>query len=346
MPEFETMLREALHAAVPSDLEQPGMAEGAKAYAVRVRRLRVVSAAVVAAVVVLIASVISTGMFRDRAVAPAKPQTNYRNPCTEPIAVTPLRTAPVAPASGRYQHVLVCALTGSGSVWPGSLPPDDSVDTPEAIDSLTWDLRDGGADCGGLPVGRAFTVNVMGWDGKAAAYLNTDLRCGGWDFLDRYYVALAEQRWQLDTTLQDPFLGCRSLFAQAPPPSTVRVPKGTVLSQATLCAHPLPRSVREAPVPRWPVRGVIETADLARLNADLAAHGSVSGRPQEGCGGTSADRVYIIRAKTSRGEEIELRMSPTCSTTWMVNQSQAETLQLRRSTVDALSPPIEDIWSR
>lgn len=344
MPEFETLLREALREAVPQDLEQSGLAEGAKAYAVRVRRLRVVSTAVVAAVVVLIAAVASTGMFRNRAVAPAKPQTDHVNVCDDQVGVTPLRAAPVAPASARYQHVLVCALTGSDSAWPGSLPPDWSVDTPEAIDSLTWDLRDDAADCGRLPMGRAFTVSVQEHNGTISTYLNTDLRCSGWEFLERYYVALAEQRWQVDTTLQDPFPGCPSFFGKQPPTSEAPLARGTVLSEASLCLHPVPRAVRDVPVPRWPVRGVLDTADLARLNAELAAHGSVSGRPQGGCGGTPADRVYVIRAKTSRGEDVELRMSPACATTWLVNKSDVQTFDISRTTFDAMTSPLTGLW--
>lgn len=250
MPEVETLLREALREAVPQDLEQSGLAEDAKAYAVRVRRLRVVSTAVVAAVVVLIAVVASSGMFRNRAVAPAKPQTEHVNVCDYQVGVTPLRAAPVAPASTKYQHVLVCALTDSGSAWPGSLPPDWSVDTPEAIDSLTWDLRDDAADCGGLPAGRAFTVSVQEHNGTISTYLNTDLRCSGWEFLERYYVALAEQRWQLERAVQERWPNCPSVFGEQPPTSDAPLAKGTVLSEASLCLHPVPRAVTGVPVPR------------------------------------------------------------------------------------------------
>lgn len=250
MPEFETLLREALREAVPQDLEQSGLAEDAKAYAVRVRRLRVVSTAVVAAVVVLIAVVASSGMFRNRAVAPAKPQTEHVNVCDYQVGVTPLRAAPVAPASTKYQHVLVCALTDSDSAWPGSLPPDWSVDTPEAIDSLTWGLRDDAADCGGLPAGRAFTVSVQEHNGTISTYLNTDLRCSGWEFLERYYVALAEQRWQHERAVQEPWPNCPSVFGEQPPRSDAPLAKGTVLSEASLCLHPVPRAVTEVPLPR------------------------------------------------------------------------------------------------
>jgi hypothetical protein len=134
-------------------------------------------------------------------------------------------------------------------------------------------------------------VSVQEHNGRISTYLNTDPRCSGWEFLERYYAALAEQRWQLERGVQEPWPNCPSVFGEQPPTSDAPLAKGTVLSEASLCLHPVPRAVTEVPLPRWPVASPLDTHDLARLNAELVAHGSVSGRPQGGCGGTPADRV-------------------------------------------------------
>jgi hypothetical protein len=113
MSEFESRLREALREAVPPDLESHGLAQGAQQYAVHARRMRVATAAVVAAVAVAIAGSVGAGLFRERAVPPANPRPLLGNvapyECKERVPVSD------PPATAQSSH------GEFGSAWHGDV---------------------------------------------------------------------------------------------------------------------------------------------------------------------------------------------------------------------------------
>jgi hypothetical protein len=355
MTDVETRLRDAMHAAAPEHFDTTGLASGAQAYAVRARRLRVTGTALVAAVVVGVLGTAGTDLFRDRATEPAVPTPS---PTTAPInicpdlqkTITPLTAAPASPLSSRADAVLVCALVGGSSVWPGSLPPDDSVVKPATLDMLDWRLKDDEAAplCGKRPKGDAFTVSYRDLQGRAHTHLNSDLLCDGWVFLDSYYVALSEQAadYTAHQPPQDSFPACPSILpglGESLAAKPLELPQGTVFTTASTCAHPAvdPLGVAASTVPRplYVRRGVMGDLDLAMLNANLARTGSKAQDP--GCKETAPlNVVFVVRAVTSRGEQVSLTAPAACLPHFHVNDQRNITIVLDQSTVDMITGPL------
>lgn len=352
MTDLETRLRDAMQTAVPERFDASGLSEGAQRYAVRTRRLRLASTALVAAVAVGIVGTSTSGLFRDRATEPAVPAPAPITLCPDlQKDVSQLTSLPEGPFSTRADAVLVCALVGGGSVWPGSLPPDEAVDKAAAIDTLDWRLKDDVAapQCGDRPRGRAFTVSYRDLKGDGHTYLNTDLLCDGWVFLDSYYVALSELGTDYWThqPAQDSYPPCPSVLFEPTRTSTGQaraLPKGTVLSAASVCAHPTvdPLAVASNEVPRmlYVRRGAMGDRDLATLNANLARTGATSGTAS--CKQTwPLDVTYVVRAVTSAGVTVNLRAHAACLPSFHVNNDTTATVTLDQDTVDTITGPLD-----
>ena len=350
MTDLETRLRDAMQTAVPERLDPSGLADGARRYAVRSRRLRVASTALVAAVVVGIVGASTSGLFRDRATEPAVPSPAPINLCPElQRDVSQLTALPGRPLSRHADAVLVCALVGDDSVWPGSLPPDQAVEMPAAIDTLDWRLQDDEAapQCGVRPSGRAFTVSYRDLLGRAHTFLNSDLLCDGWVFLDSYYVALSEQGtdYQANQPAQDSYPACPSLLREPARRSTGEagaLPRGTVLTAASVCAHPTvnPLAVPGTDVPRllYVRRMPMGERDLAQLNANLARTAASPGT--RACKTSwPFDVIYVVRAVTSLGAEVNLRAHAACLPSFHVNNDPTATITLDQDTVDTITGP-------
>jgi hypothetical protein len=348
MTDLETRLRGAMRSAAPADLDTSGLTEGAHRYAARSRRLRLGGSAVVAAVLVGAVGIGLSGALRDRAAEPAAPTQSPINLCPElQRTITPLTTQPEAPLSQRADAVLVCALIDSDSVWPGSLPPDSPVDKRGAIDTLVWRLKDDpdAALCGDRPVGRAFTVSVRDRQGVGTTYLNTDLLCDGWVFLDSYYVANSElgADWVAANGPTDPYPKCPSLLHGAGGQSFA-LPRGTVLTRATRCTHPTidPLAVTADVVPKvqFVRRGPLGEDELAQLNAALARIGA--GNEEPGCNGTAPlPLTHVLRGITASGQEVTLSAAGSCLPHFHVNDQRRVTITLDQETVDMITGPLD-----
>lgn len=355
MTDIETRLRDAMHTATPERFDTTGLAPGAHRYAVRARRLRVASTTLVAAVVIGAIGTAGSGLFRDRATEPAVPRPSQT---TSPInlcpdlqkTITPLTSVPASPLSSRADAVLVCALVGGDSVWPGSLPPDDAVVKPATIDMLDWRLKDDplASQCGNRPKGHAFTVSYRDLQGQGHTHVNSDLLCDGWVFLDSYYVALSEQAadyWSHQPA-QDPYPACPSILpglGESLASKPVELPKGTVFTSAITCAHPVvdPLAVTADAVPRPLLvrRGVMGDRDLATLNANLARTGSTNDDP--GCKETAPLNVtFVVHAVTTGGDQVSLTAPAACLPHFHVNEQRHITIVLDQATVDMITGPL------
>ncbi|SDP35175.1 hypothetical protein SAMN04489867_2159 [Pedococcus dokdonensis] len=352
MTDLETRLRDAMHAAVPEQFDTSDLAVAARRQAISTRRLRRAAVATGAAVVVAVVGVGASGVFRNRAAEPAVPspsQSRPINPCPElQSTISPLGGVPASPLSERADAVLVCALVGGDSVWPGSLPPDEAVVRPATLDLLNWRLASDpdAKKCGDRPHGPAFTVSVRDRQGQARTYLNTDLLCDGWVFLDSYYVGLAEQSadWSAALPPLDDYPTCPSALHD-PDSNPVELPKGTVLASASSCTYPAidPLAVTSDTVPTmlYPRRGPFGERDLALLNASLARTGTTAAL-DPGCNAEAhLPLTYVLRAVTTAGQRVWLTSSPQCLPHFHVNGQRHITIVLDPPAVDAITGPLD-----
>jgi hypothetical protein len=250
-----------------------------------------------------------------------------------------------AALSASTRAALICADRSNGSIWPGSLPPDEPLSDPRGLDYLVLGPpvnKDIG--CARLPVGPAFTITVQGKDGHSQTYDNVDLACNGWPTLNRYLIALGEQQAveSFDPRI-DPFPPCPSILGQRLRPRaegssrTPGVPQGTVFTAGSACLHQSPDATQ---VPEFrflrPQRSVLGATELAALTAEAATHGS--GESSTGCDdSTRIGPVVVVRALTSEGTLIELTGSKGCGLGLLVNWSPGDYWTITRATADAVT---------
>ncbi len=242
------------------------------------------------------------------------------------------------PLSASVREVLVCADRSDASAWVGSLPPDEPVAGAVALDYLRFDPRGVKESCGALPSGVAYRMLVQGLDGRLAAYDNQRLACNGWPALDRYFIALGDQlSAQWVTASADPFLPCTSVLSETftwGSDLAAGLPKGTTLSQATACFHPVP-DPSVLPVQVLPVtRSVLGVEEIAQLNADLARSGSaVTGRASPSCTPLVRGRV-VLHVRTTDGRVLQLVGLCGNSAAMAVNWNLADQLVLSRGSYE------------
>lgn len=299
-------LDSALGEAVPQSPAIEGLAEHARRYAARARRVRVASAAGLVTVLA-VGGAVASGAFRDRVVAPSLPLLS----CAMDSPDLPL--APMSgsrPLSATVRQVLVCADRSDASAWAGSLPPDEPVFGAVGLDYLRFDPRSVNGSCAALPSGVAYRMLVQGLDGRLAVYDNQQLACNGWPALDRYFIALGDQlSAQWGTTSGDPFLPCPSVLSEAltrASDQAAALPRGTAITQATACFHPMP-DPGDLPVQVLPViRSVLGTDEVTELNADLATAGSSKpGKGMSSCAPVVRGRV-VLNVRTADGRVLSL----------------------------------------
>ena len=271
-------------------------------------------------------------------------------PPPEPTTLAPLSCLTQAPPPSppvtsavplhtRYAAVLVCAQTDEGSIWQNSLPPDDAVTAPVALDALALDPRGATSHCAHLPTGPAFRVLLRGPDGALTTWANEGLACNGWPALDSYYRALAEQGAG-PAVDADGFLGCPSALADQRTGATSApagsagpgLARGTVLVAATACLHPAVQPQASTPPSFRAVRGaVLGGPGLAQLNADLAASGSRRG-PRLVC--AAGPWTYELRVRTDTGRLVELTSG--CAREFVVDGRPRDTWPVSRETTSML----------
>jgi hypothetical protein len=352
MNELETRLHDAMHRAVPEGFDTAGLTSGARQRSARTRRLRLAAGAAVATVAIAAVGLGASGLVGKRAAEPAQPSPPSRgtiSPCPDlQKVITPLTGMPESPLSERADAVLVCALTSGGSVWPGSLPPDEAVDRPGTLDRLIWRLKDDqdAPLCGDRPHGPAFTVSVRDLQGRVVTHANTDLLCDGWVFLDSYYVGLSEQSadWVAGQPPLDDYPTCPSVLHD-PEGQPVELPKGTRLATASACAHPVvdPLAVTSDSVPRmlYPRRGPLGERDLALVNANLARTGTSVGQDPGCTAKAHLPLSYVLRAVTTSGQQVWLTSSPSCLPHFHVNGQRHITIVLDPSVVEVITGPLD-----
>jgi hypothetical protein len=229
--------------------------------------------------------------------------------------------------------VLLCARRDDDSVWPGSLPPDDELTDPRAIDLLSVEPRTSGVECANLVAGPTYRLLVRDRDGVVHSYENEVLACNGWPLLSRYYVAVSEQRAAEDQASSG-FLGCPALLGDRPSSteqtSKPLLRKGTVFTLATACLHQLPR---DDVIPRFrEVRSnVLGAPQLARLNADAEHAGSALGALPS-C--PSASSLVVVRMLTSTNTLLEV--SGACGSVFSVDWSSRDVWTVSPDTASML----------
>jgi DNA-directed RNA polymerase specialized sigma24 family protein len=320
--------------AVPESPATDGLADHARRYAVHARRARTVGVAGLVAVLAA-GGVVASGAFRDHVVGPQLPRLSCAmdSPDLPPAPPTGAR-----PLSASVREVLVCADRSDASAWVGSLPPDEPVSGAVALDYLRFDPRGVKGSCPALPSGAAYRMLVRGLDGRLAAYDNQRLACNGWPALDRYFIALGDQlSAQWDTASQDPFLPCPSVLSETltwGSDQAAGLPRGSTVSQATACFHPVP-DPGDFPVHVLPVtRSVLGVDQVAQLNADLAKAGSSgTGRARSSCTPLVRGRV-VLHLRTTDGRVVTL--VGLCGTrgAMAVNWNVADQLVLSRGSYE------------
>jgi DNA-directed RNA polymerase specialized sigma24 family protein len=332
----EDGLRSLLAGLPPQDPPIDGLLHPPRPYAGRVRRARGWALAVAGLVAVaVVAGVASRGGGGGVVPSPTTSQTVALG-CRSSFGPPSPLVEPKAPLSQTIAAVLVCAQTGEGSVWAGSLPPDAPVTVPLAVDVLSLHPRTDGSDCVDLPQGPAFRMVVRHTDGTVRTHANEGLACNGWPTLASYYVALAEQSADPGSgswATGDGFLGCPSILGKTLAPPGVAPPsltRGTVLVSATACLHP--RLILKA-IPRYrAVRtNVMGAPQLAQLNADLSRAGS-SLVPGSTC--TAGTSLFVVRAQTDDGRLLEL--SSACADQFTVDWKSRDTWPVSPQTRDML----------
>ncbi|KRE56927.1 hypothetical protein ASG70_00275 [Phycicoccus sp. Soil748] len=271
-------------------------------------------------------------------IPPPPPQTLEPLSCRTNAPPPSPPAASAVPLHTRYVAVLVCAQTDEGSVWENSLPPDEPVTAPQALDALVLDQRGTLRSCPVLPEGPAFRVLLRSADGSLTTWANEGLACNGWPALAFYYRALAEQDAG-PAVDADGFLGCPSTLgspgrARSAPTTSVgaSLARGTVLTSATACLHPAVLLKTATPPSFRAVRGaVLGAPGLAQLNADLAASGSRRG-PRLACG--AGPWTFVLRARTSSGRVVELTSG--CAREFAVDGRSRDTWPVSRETTSML----------
>ena len=310
-------LRDALQGAAPSSPDVDGLAEGARRSAARSRRRRRTAGASLAAGTLVAVGTLALATGPNLPLLPdPEPSPTTSSPPSLPFQYCQLPAVAAAPAgsdgrsmSERYDAALVCARTDGDSVWSGSLPPDDVLTEPPALDLLRVAARDDGATCPpSLPRGPAFRLLLRTHDGTVEYLPNEALRCDGWEALSSYFVAVAEQRGD---TAEDPrdgsYLACPPAWKTSAGTAPSSLPRGTVFATATICLHPLVEvTPTAAPVFRGMRGNVLGDLQVAPINGELADHGTVRARPR-----ACAQKLwrYVLRAVTSEGEVVELASS-------------------------------------
>lgn len=340
----EASARALLPALVPSDPSTEGLASEARLRIDGRRRMRTVVSSVVAGLVVVAAAAVAA-TTSPNTVTPGPGPTTTRPTALSCRTTTGEASVPaerVERLSTTARAVLVCARRDPDSVWQGSLPPDDQLDSPSAIDLVVLGPRGSGAECPELPRGPAFRVLVQDRDGAVRTYENEVLACDGWPTLGRYYVALAEQH-AAEAEAAGGFLGCPTLLdgpgaavavrlspQTAPTPSVGSALRGATFTQGTVCLHPV---VRDDLVPRFrEVRSnVLGTPQLDQLNDDVR-RASTSKGPLPAC--AEARSMVVVRASTATGRLVEL--SGLCGAQMAVDWSPRDVWTASHGTASML----------
>ena len=331
----ESGARAVLPALVPSDPSTHGLASRARDRVDGRRRARTVASSAVAALVVVAAAVVAATSSPPKVQPAPGPTTTTRVAlsCRTTTAEASVPDEAIWVLSDTATAVLLCARRDDDSVWPGSLPPDDELTDPRAIDLVTIEPRTSGVECAGLVAGPTYRLLVRDRDGAVRSYENEVLACNGWPLLSSYYVAVAEQRAAEDQAAAG-FLGCPALLGEHPRAAESSpkplLAKGTVFTLATACLHQLPR---DDVVPRFrEVRSnVLGTPQLAQLNADARHAGSALGSLPS-C--PMAGSLVVVRALTDSNRLVEL--SGACGDVLSVNWSPKDVWAVSAQTSSML----------
>lgn len=337
MSDVETWLREELQSAVPRSMDSSGLLAAVHEQAGRARRMRVAVVASTVVAVLAVAGAVLTGAAHQRALVPARPVSHLycSQQAAAPAATLPL---PPGPLSRHLREVVVCADRSAASVWRGSLPLDNQVSIPGDLNYLRLDLP---ADqrCPTMPAGPAYRFLLLDQAGQVSAVDNRRLACNGWPALNRYFIAQGDQlATERAIQLTDPFPKCSSmLHAQLRPASgaAAALPKGTVVTAAALCGHPLADDLATPAKEPQPVgRTILSAEQLTRLTRDLATRGSAKGLVT--CQ-LNRQWLMVLHAVTATGATFTLTGWCTHSGVLYVNDAKDDTITLLPATARDLT---------
>lgn len=350
MSDLDTRLRAALLDLAPQDPATDGLADGARRYAMRTRRVRQVGVAGVTAAL-LVAVGLLMGSFNPPArVVPAGPLLTPAD-CTRQAVSTSVpaldgestantATAWVCPdPQGPQTHT-------AGSAGDGWRLPRYGVTAPH-VKGLNISGPSSASSCGTVQPGPAFTVTFVSDTGQLSTFRSRDMFCDGAYGLASFLSALADEEADARAvSASRPQYTCRSDEAWL----TTRKPRDPThelhspLVAATFCLAPTfltgdplspiqpltTRSYRSIPLP----------ADtLALLNADLTSDWGGFFGGNGACSGEGS-WTYSVVGVTSAGEE--RRLTTGClDELWVRGVNRTGFIPSARTTaaLRALVPP-------
>ena len=317
MSDLDTRLRQALHDLAPEDPTTEGLADGARRYAARTRRVRQLGVATAAAATLALATVLVASYDPPARVVPAGPFLTPAD-CTRP-----LQPEAVPTADGVDTTVAVAAWVcpdSAGAASPTSTASAaDTADgwrlPPEAITGrhlarLNLVGRDVVSDCGTVRPGPAFTVTLESVGGALTSYRSGELACGGAHTLASVFAALADEEADARAAAHgNQALDCRSdeTWLRTRKPTSLSHELRSPLVTASLCLVPTflagdPASPVQ-PLTARSYRSIrLPAESLALLNADLTADWGGFFTGNGGCGGEGR-WTYAILGVTDAGDE-------------------------------------------
>lgn len=323
MSDIETRLRDLMEVAAPDNPATAGLVVGARRYAARTRRARIAGASVLAAALVLAATV-TTGLLGGRqASPPAAPGTHLVDLTMATCAARAEVVAPPQTLASAYGMVAarLCSLPGGGS-GDGWVLPGAALTDERWVAHLRQALVDADphADCRSGRLGPAFVLALEKRDGTIVGYRSTDLPCGGRVAVATYLETVALQAAYRDALsadvhgpncaprparafdptsqpLRDPSTGHPYTGGGGGPTVVCLYPQYVASSGAPLVARDYRvafRSLKQSTAPGWLELGIAYPA------------GSLSATPPRACD-PSPWRLVLRSWTTEGGPDVEVQ---------------------------------------
>ncbi|KRF27905.1 hypothetical protein [Phycicoccus sp. Soil802] len=354
MSDLDTRLRQALHDLAPEDPTTEGLADGARRYATRARRVRQLGIATAAAATLVLATVLVASFDPPARVVPAGPFLTPAD-CTRPATITNLPGSDLLDTADAVA-AWVCpdpsprqpASTATTSSVVGT---DDGWQLPatEVTGSRLRGLAVSGTNgqaCGQIRPGPAFTLALEDESGRVEAYRSTEMTCGGAYALASFLDLLAgEEVDALPASTPSAALDCRTdeTWLRTHTSSRTHLLHSPLVA-ATFCLKP--NFVAGDPMrPIQPMttrsyRSIALPSDtLAALNSDLTSDwgGFFTGN---GACSSEGPWTYTVVGVTSAGDE---RMLATgcLDELWVTGAARTGFIPSAQTTaaLEALVPP-------
>ena len=349
MSDLDTRLRAALHELAPPHPAADGLADGARRYAVRARRVRQVGLAAATAAILVVAGVVAGSLERPGRVVPAGPFLTPAD-CTRqaPRSSSPAPDGePMAGVGAAWVCPDVAAReTGSSSgTLTGGTEDGWRLPAAQLTAQPTQGLNIGGradeSSCGSIRPGPAFTVTLESTAGQLTTYRSGEMACAGAFALASFLDALADEEADAKATrTPDDGLACRSSESWPTPRQPVAL--DSPLVSARFCLAPSfltgdPIHPIEPMAARSYVSKDLSAEVVASLNEDLTHVQGFRGNGE--CSGEGS-WTYAVMGLTGAGER---RMLATAclDELWIVGRANYGLIPSAQTTamLRALVPP-------